>query len=264
MEYQDIILKKEGHIATLIMNRPDKMNAVSPQMRLEIPEALYEVDRDENIRVLILTGAGDRAFCSGADVGSQADRIAGKVKPTRRQITERLAWFVALFREIRVPTIAAVNGIAAGVGLSYALICDLRIASDKARFGCLWVKRGLIPDGGGTYLLPQLVGVEKAFELIYSGEIISAEEALRIGMVGRVVPHDDLMKATMEVAETIAGQPQIAIELAKQGVYSGLDSDMKTGFLFESFGQRVCQGTEDHIEGVKSFLEKRKPEFKGC
>ena len=265
MQYEDIIMKKEGNIATMIMNRPDKMNAASLKMRQEMPAALDEVDKDDDIRVLILTGAGDRAFCAGADVGAQAARIAGEVQVVpRRQITERLGWFVPRFREIRVPTIAAVNGVAAGVGLSYALICDIRIASDKARFSCAWTNRGLIPDGGATYLLPQIIGVEKALELIYTGGMIDAQEALRIGLVSHVVPHDDLMKEVGELAKKIAAGPPIALEFAKYGVYRGLETDLQTALDYESYAQKVCMVTEDHKEGVKSFLEKRKAEFKGC
>ena len=265
MQYEDIILQKEGSIATLILNRPEKMNALTVLMRQEIPAALAEVDEDEQIRVLILTGAGDRAFSAGADVGAQAARISGETKeiPTRRQITAKIGWWVPRLREIRVPTIAAINGVAVGVGLSFALACDIRIASDKARFGCVWVNRGLIPDGAATYLMPQVVGLEKALELFYTGEIINAEEALRIGLVSRVVPHDELMKVTRELAERLAAGPPIVMEFTKYGVYRGLESDIKGAIDYESYAQKVCQTTEDHKEGVRSFIEKRKAEFKG-
>jgi len=240
------------------------MNSVSALMRQEIPAALAEVDEDENIRVLIVTGAGERAFCAGADVGMQAARIAGEIKEvTRRQVTERIGWYVPRFREIRVPTIGAINGVAVGLGLSFALACDIRIASDKARFGCVWVNRGLIPDGAATYLLPQIVGLEKALELFYTGEVISAEEALRIGLVSRVVPQNELMKTVRSLAERLAAGPPLAIELSKYGVYRGLETDIKGAIDYESYAQNVCRGTEDHKEGVQSFLEKRKAEFKG-
>ncbi len=264
MQYEDIILQKEGSIATLTLNRPQRMNAVSARVREELPAALAEVQGDENIRVLILTGAGDRAFCAGADAEFLGARAAGDVKEaTRRQVTMRMGWYVPQFRESRVPTIAAVNGVAVGIGLSYALACDIRIASDKARFGCAWVSRGLTPDGGATYLLPQIVGVEKALELFFTGEMINAEEALRIGLVSRVVPHDELMKATKGLAERLAAGPPIAIELAKYGVYKGLGSDIKGAIDYENYAARVSTGTEDFKEGVRSFMEKRKAEFKG-
>lgn len=264
MEYKDIILKKEGHIAIIVMNVPEKMNALTAVMRQEIPVALTEISQDDNIRVLIFTGAGDRAFCAGADVGMMASRAAGELpKPTRRQITERVGWWPRLIRELRVPTIAAINGVAAGVGLSFAAACDIRIASDKSRFGAAWINRGLIPDGAATYLLPQILGVQNAFKLIYTGEIINAEEALRIGLVSQVVPHDNLMNAVGELAGKIAAGPPIAIELAKNAVYLGLETDIKTSIDFESYAQNVCRNTEDHKEGIMSFMEKRKAEFKG-
>ena len=264
MPYETIILQKEGNIATLTLNRPDRMNTVSARVREELPAALEEVQGDEDIRVLILTGAGDRAFCAGADVEFLGARAAGDVKEaTRRQITMRAAWYVPKFREIRVPTIAAINGVAAGIGLSFALTCDIRIASDKARFGCAWVSRGLTPDGAATYTLPQIVGLEKALELFYTGEIINAEEALRIRLVGRVVPHDELMKVTRGLAEKLAAGPPIAIELAKYGVYRGLESDIRGAIDYENYAAKVSSATEDFKEGVKSFMEKRKAQFKG-
>jgi len=264
VQYKDIILEKEGNIATLVLNRPEKMNAVSTQMREEIIAAVAEVHEDEDMRVLILTGAGDRAFCAGVDVGVMSARIAGEVKEvTRRQLTQRLGWHVPRLREIRVPTIAAINGVAAGMGISFAMACDVRIASEKARFVCAWVNRGLIPDGAATYLLPQIIGVEKALELFYTGEIIDAEEALRVGLVSRVVPHSELMKVVRELAERIAAGPPIAMELTKYGVYRGLESDIKGAIDYENYAQRICTSTEDYKEGVKAFLEKRKAEFKG-
>jgi 2-(1,2-epoxy-1,2-dihydrophenyl)acetyl-CoA isomerase len=264
VQYKDIILEKERNIATLILNRPEKMNAVSIQTREEIVAALAEVNEDEDMRVLILTGAGDRAFCAGVDVGVMSARIAGEVKEvTRRQLTQRMGYQVPLFREIRVPTVVAINGVAAGMGVSFIAACDIRIASDKARFTCAWVNRGLVPDGAATYLLPQIVGIEKALELFYTGDVINAEEALRIGLVSRVVPHDDLMKTVRELAEKIAAGPPIALELAKYGVYRGLESDMKGALDYENYAIKVCTSTEDYKEGVTAFLEKRKAEFKG-
>jgi len=265
VQYKDIILEREGNITTLILNRPEKLNTMTKLMReTEIPGALAEVHGDEDTRVLVITGAGDRAFCAGGDVGTQAARITGEIKTTTRwEITRRTGGYVCQFREIRVPTIAAVNGVAAGIGLSFALACDIRIASDKARFGCAWINRGLIPDGAATYLLPQLIGPEKALELLYTGDIISAEEALRIGLVSRVVPHGELMKVVSEMAQKLADKPPIAIELTKYGVYRGLETDIKTAIDFESYAHNVCRATEDHKEGVQSFVEKRKAVFQG-
>lgn len=264
MEYKNIVLEKENHVVTLMFNRPEKMNTISMEMREEIVAALNEVNEDDDARVLVLTGAGDRAFCAGVDVGVMSNRIAGQVEETnRRKITQRIGWHIPRLREIRTPTIAAINGVAAGMGVSFISACDIRIASEKARFTCAWVNRGLVPDGGVTYLLPQIIGIEKALELFYTGEIIDAQEALRIRLVGRVVSPDDLMKVAGELAARIAAGPPVAHEMAKYGVYRGLVTDIDGALDFESYAVKVCTATEDFKEGVKSFVEKRKPEFKG-
>ncbi len=264
MQYKNILLEKENHVVTLTFNRPEKMNTISMEMREEIVAALGEINDDDDARVLILTGAGDRAFCAGVDVGVMSNRIAGQVEETnRRKIAQRIGWHIPRLRQIRVPTIAAINGVAAGMGVSFISACDIRVASEKARFTCAWVNRGLVPDGGVTYLLPQIVGIEKALELFYTGEVIDAQEALRIRLVGRVVPPDDLMKVTGDLAARIAAGPPIAHEMAKYGVYRGLVTDIEGALDFESYAVRVCTATEDFKEGVKSFVEKRKPEFQG-
>jgi len=262
--YKDIILEKKDHIATLTINRPEKMNAMSLETREEVIAALTEVGQDDGVRVLILTGAGDRAFCAGVDVSVMSSAIAGQAPvPTRRQITYRMGYQVSLFRKLRVPTIAAINGVAAGMGVSFIAACDIRIASEKARFACSWVNRGLVPDGASTFLLPQIIGIEKSLELFYTGDIINADEALRIGLVGRVVPHGDLMSTATALAEKIGAGPPIPIEMAKYGVYKGLESDIEGALDYENYAVKVCTGTEDYKEGVTAFMEKRKPQFKG-
>lgn len=264
MEYKNIILDKQNHVVTLTFNRPEKMNTISLDMREEIVAALNEINEDDDARVMVLTGAGDRAFCAGVDVGVMSARIAGQAEETnRKKITQRAGWHIPRIRELRIPTIAAINGVAAGMGVSFIAACDIRIASDKSRFSCAWVNRGLVPDGGATHLLPQIIGIEKALELFYTGEVIDSAEALRIGLVSRVVPHDDLMKVTMELANKIAAGPPIAQEMAKYGVYKGLLWDFKTALDFENYAIKVCTGTEDFKEGVKAFMEKRKPDFRG-
>jgi enoyl-CoA hydratase/carnithine racemase len=261
MPYEEIILKKEGGVATLILNRPEKLNSITWQMRKEIIEAIAEVNEDDKIRVLVLTGAGDRAFSAGADVGGAI--AAGRSEITRKQVTERVGFYPPRIREMRVPTIAAINGLTIGISLSITLACDIRIASDKARFACTWVNIGLVPDGGATYLLTQAVGPAKALELALSADMINAEEALRIGLVNRVVPHEDLMKVTGELAAKLADKAPIALELTKYGVYRGLESDIKGALDFESYANKLCLTTEDNKEGIKALQEKRKPEFKG-
>jgi len=262
--YTDIILEKKDHIATLTINRPEKMNATTLHTREEIVEALTEVNDDDDMRVFVITGAGDRAFCAGVDVGIMSSAIGGEIpEQTRGDITRRLGYHVPMFRKIRVPTIAAINGVAAGMGVSFITSCDIRVASETARFTCAWINRGLVPDGASTFLLPQIVGIEKALEMFYTGDVIDAPEALRIGLVGRVVPPGDLMKTVMELAEKIAAKSPIPAELAKYGVYKGLETDIEGALDYENYAIKVCTATEDYKEGVTAFMEKRKAVFKG-
>ena len=263
MEQRDLILEKDGHIAILTLNRPDKMNAINAEMRALFPQALQEVQEDDNLRALIITGAG-RGFCSGADVAMQAARAAGAQADTsRKTILALVGSFALAFEKINKPVIAAVNGIAAGIGLTITLACDIRIASANARFAALWVKRGLIADGGATLLLPLIVGMEKALELSFTGEIINAQEAERIRMVSRVVPHEELMNKARELAQKMAGGPPIAVELIKKLTWERVRNQMREQLLFESYGQLLCRSTQDHKEAVKAFMEKREPQFKG-
>jgi 2-(1,2-epoxy-1,2-dihydrophenyl)acetyl-CoA isomerase len=248
MEQRDLILEKDRHIAILTLNRPDKMNAINAEMRALFPQALQEVQEDDNLRALIMQAA--RA------AGAQADT-------SRKTILALVGSFALAFEKINKPVIAAVNGIAAGIGLTITLACDIRIASANARFAALWVKRGLIADGGATLLLPLIVGMEKALELSFTGEIINAQEAERIRMVSRVVPHEELMNKARELAQKMAGEPPIAVELIKKLTWERVRNQMREQLLFESYGQFLCRSTQDHKEAVKAFMEKREPQFKG-
>jgi len=263
MEGKDLILEKDGAIGVLTLNRPDKMNALSAEMRENLPLALQEVQEDDNLRVLILTGAG-RGFCSGADVAVQAARAAGQLADTsRKTILQLVGSLILAFEKINKPIIAAINGVAAGVGLTMTLACDLRIASANARFAAIWVKRGLIADGGATYLLPLIVGMEKALELTYTGEIIDAKEAERIRLVSRVVPPEELMTRARELAQKIASGPPISVELVKRVMWEKIRSQVREHLLMESYAQNLCRTTQDQKEAVKAFMEKREPQFKG-
>ncbi len=263
MEGKDLILEKDGHIAILTLNRPDKMNAINAEMRDLFPQALQEVQEDDNLRALIITGAG-RGFCSGADVAAQAARAAGQVAETSRKTILALVGNLILgFEKINKPIIAAINGIAAGVGLTITLACDIRIASANARFAAIWVKRGLIADGGATLLLPLIVGMEKALELSFTGDIIDAREAERIRLVSKVVPHEELMSHAKELAKKIASGPPISVELVKRVTWEKIRNQLREQLLLESYAQNVCRTTQDQKEAVKAFMEKREPQFKG-
>ena len=267
MDYQNIIFTKEDGIAIITLNRPETLNSWNAAMAEEAVAALDDVSQDDGIRVLIITGEG-RGFSSGTDVRGLAARIerpsGGVVMPPALRRSPSVGSVALGIRNLAKPVIAAVNGIAAGAGFSIAMVCDIRIVSEMARFSQIFVKRGLIPDTGSTYFLPRLVGMAKACELVFTGDIIDAREAERIGLVNRVVPHEDLMKVTKELATKIAKGPPITIQLAKRALYKGLsETNLASHQEYELYLQRDCFNTEDFKEGVKSFLEKREPIFKG-
>lgn len=264
MECNDLLLDKEGHIAVMTLNRPDKLNALSAEMIAFLPLAIQEVQEDDNMRALIITGAG-RGFCSGADVSVQAARADGQQMATSRKEAVNLLGgdFILAFEKINKPVIAAINGIVAGFGLTITLCCDIRLASSDARFAAIWVKRGLIPDGSATFLLPMVVGLDNATKLSYTGDIIDAREAERMHLVTEVIPPEELMNQAKELAHRIAGMPPITVEVIKKIMWDEIRSKMRQYLFYESYGQNVCFGTRDHKEAVKAFMEKREPQFKG-
>jgi enoyl-CoA hydratase/carnithine racemase len=264
MEYEDLLLgKDDSGIATLTLNVPNKLNALTVKMGMNLPLAVDEVAQDDNIRVLIITGAG-RGFCSGADVSllQSLTKVAEQSRFNRLQVT---GWPVAdIFPKLLKPTIAAINGPCVGAGLSLALSCDIRIASETARFGVAQVARALVPDFGLTFYLPLAVGMSSALELMYTAELIDATEALRIGLVSRVVPPDDLMETTRELANQIIQQAPLSIELTKKMAWQSLFDRLARQLELETDSIRICRQSEDHRESVKAFLEKKPlPKFKG-
>ncbi len=263
MDYQDIIYTEENGIATMTLNRPDKMNAFSLGMQDSMYRVVENASQDKTVRVLIITGAG-RAFCSGADVKSLAE---GSNRPPSQQrpgegASERVNIHV-LMQKCQKPIIAAVNGVAVGAGLDLAMACDIRIASDKARFAELYIRRGMLPAVGGTYFLPRLVGIDKACQLIWTGDMIDAQEAERIGLVTMVVPHEELEIATRELAEKLAKAAPLVIQRSKRAIYAGLDMDLESSMKYIQPLMREIQQSEDHKEGTRAFLEKREPVFRG-
>ena len=251
------------HVTTLTLNRPERLNALGGGMREELFAGLQAADRDPEVRVVVLTGAG-RAFCSGGDVKEMAERrganggrrVDGQMPPMRDYI-------LALMRSMPKPVIGSINGVAAGAGMNLALGCDMRIASQKAMFTQAFVKRGLHPDWGGTFFLPRLVGTAKACELIFSGDMIGAEEAHRLGIVNRLVPHEELPAAAGEWARALAAGPPVAIGLAKRGIYRNMENDLASALEFETYAQTHCWNSEDAGEGIRAFVEKRPAIFKG-
>jgi len=258
-------------VAVVTLNRPDRGNSWTGRMEVEYRARLAEAEADGSVRVIVITGAG-RQFCVGADVaaldgmtggGGYDDGVREPLARPGRSDDPDLGGRHAFLWAIPKPVIAAVNGAAAGAGMNLALGCDIRLASTAAKFTQAFVKRGLHPDWGGTYFLPRLVGMAKACELIFTGEIIDAQEALRLGIVNAVYQPEELLPATYELARKIAAGPPVAIRLAKRALYHSEESDLRGALEFETFAQNVCSETEDAREGIKAFVEKRAPQFKG-
>jgi 2-(1,2-epoxy-1,2-dihydrophenyl)acetyl-CoA isomerase len=254
----------------LTINRPEAQNALTYDVRNRIVDRLEEASADLSVRAVVLTGAGDRAFCTGADLRSRPpaparpddapDRAAGDVARTIRTGWQRL---IAAILDCEKPVLAAVNGTAAGGGAHLALACDLVIAADTARFIEVFVRRGIAPDAAGAYLLARLVGPQKAKELTFFGDDLPAAEAERIGLVNKVVSAAELEKVTTEWANRLAAGPTKAIGIAKWLINRSLDGDRATSFTEEAWAQETLGGTEDMKEGLAAFLERRSPEFRG-
>lgn len=262
MNLEHILLEKVDHIATITLNRPEKMNAFGGLMRQEIVDVLDDVANDPEVRVVIITGAG-KAFCTGGDVtefASGTQQALSKQTPSERHAMSKA---VLAINSMEKPVIASVNGVAAGGGCNLALACDIIIASEKARFGQVFTRRGVHPDWGGIYFLPRLVGYAKAAELIFTGEVIGAEEAFRIGLVNKLVLHEQLVSATHELAERIAKNAPIPIAFAKRGLQNFHRWDLSQAVDYEAYVLEVVMKTEDITEGFSAFLEKRDPMFKG-
>ena len=257
--YEDAIVEKTDGVVTFTLNRPEKLNALSPGLRLGLKRILEDVNDDDDAKVLVLTGAG-RGFCSGADMGgqSESDRL-----PSRQEIEESRFGWIGRFRTMRKPVLAAVNGVAAGGGFSLALACDVRIASDQARFVSAFVRRAILPDQSSTWLLPHLVGTSRALLMHWLSDEVKAEEALRIGLADMVVPHAELMARTLQLANRLARGPSITIELTKQAVYHAMGVSLETHAEYEENLLNKVHHTEDVKEGRLAFREKRQPVFKG-
>ncbi len=261
-EYENVLLSVKDGVGTITLNRPNKLNAFAGSMRQEVTQAVREMASHDDVRVLVITGAG-RAFCAGADIGYMKDLMQRDDTDAFRDLVEAGREVVTTIRTTPKPVVASVNGPAAGGGANMALACDIRIASERASIGQTFNKIGLHPDWGGTYFLPRLVGSAKALELIFSGEMIGAEEGHRIGLFNTVVPHDQLEAETQKLAQTLARKPPLALALAKKAIYQSDDRDLNAMLDLELQHQLSCFSSEDATEGLKAFLEKRQPRFSG-
>ncbi len=261
--FETIKVETADRICTITMNRPDVYNALNDKLTFELQDALKAAARDREVSVVVLTGEG-KAFCSGQDLGDLKEKyVPGYVPHLGDDLRKRYNPVVTRIREMDKPVIAAVNGVAAGAGLSFALACDIRLASEQASFIEVFINVGLIPDSGSTFTLPRLVGLSKALELCFTGDKVTAEEALRIGLVNRVVPAGALAEETSKLAKRLASLPARGIALTKRLLNQSYENDLAQQLEAEAFAQETAGLTEDHYEGVVAFIEKRKPGFKG-
>ncbi|MFH0913812.1 MAG: enoyl-CoA hydratase [Chloroflexota bacterium] len=260
MATSTVLVKKEGNIATLTFNRPEKMNAVNKETLETLMPIMAQIKDDSSIRVLIITGAGN-SFCAGADLVYPFLGLDNTAEI--RQFMNKVNSIVFNIRTMEKPVIAAVNGAAVGGGFAFALACDMIIASTKARFTPGFTGVGVHPDNGATYLLPRLVSFARATELFFTNRLLSAEEAERWGMVNKVVPPEQLESTVKELAQKLANSAPVALALTKNSLNQSLGMDLATMMELESKAQAICYLTEDCKEGVDAFLAKRKPNFKG-
>lgn len=258
MDYETLRTETTDGVATITIDRPEKRNALNGQVRRELMAALDQLESDSAVRVVVITGAGEKAFVAGADIGEFADRTPMEQRAAMegRRVFEAIAAFPR-------PVIASVNGYALGGGCELALACDLRIAARSARFGQPEVNLGILPGGGGTQRLPRLVGLGRAMRLILTGELIGAEEAERIGLVDEVVDDGDLRARTLELAGSIAKHSPIALKLIKEAVRASAEMPLSAGLAFERELFISAFSSDDRTEGVAAFLEKRPPSFTG-
>ncbi|MBF0100953.1 MAG: enoyl-CoA hydratase/isomerase family protein [Desulfobacterales bacterium] len=258
MNYEHILVEINNPIATLIFKRPKALNALNTALLSEFGHALNDIEKNSDIRVLVLTGAGDKAFVAGADISELSNLNALQGREFVRHGHEVIGRLQSLW----IPVIAAVNGFALGGGTEIAITCDLIYASEKAKFGLPEINLGIIPGFGGTQRLSRLIGINKAKELIFTGKTISAQEAKTLGLVNEVFPNELLMEKVMETAKLLAEKGKVALRAAKQAINNGMNVDICTGCQLEIDAFGLCISSPDAKEGTTAFLEKRKPQFK--
>jgi 2-(1,2-epoxy-1,2-dihydrophenyl)acetyl-CoA isomerase len=262
MAFETILFDKTDGVATITLNRPDKLNTFTTEMHGELKTALDDVKQDGSIRVLVLTGAG-RAFCAGQDLSDRAVAPGGEAPDLGASLDTLYNPLVRTLRTLEMPVISAVNGAAAGAGANFALAADIVLAARSASFIQAFCKLGLVPDSGGTYTLPRLVGRARAMGLALLGDKLPADRAEEIGLIWKVVDDDDLMTEAMALAKHLATQPTKGLAMIKQAINASLGNDLDTQLDLERDLQRVAGRTADYQEGVNAFLEKRPPKFQG-
>lgn len=260
MSYETLIYEKEEGIAIVTMNRPDRLNALSFKLKEELSSVFDVMEKDDEVKVVILTG-GPKAFSAGADI---KERSTVQMSQPRFFFNQRKTHdFFCKIEDFEKPVIAAVSGVAVGGGCELSLVCDLRIASETARFGVPEVKIGVIPAAGGTQRLPRIIGITKAKELLYTGDFVDAQEAYRLGLVNKVVPVDKLMDEAKELARKLMNNPPLSVKFAKRAVNVGMQLDLASALEYEAYCAAIVVASEDRMEGFKAFVEKRKPVYKG-
>jgi enoyl-CoA hydratase len=257
--YETILYAVDAQVATITLNRPEVHNAQNDTLRRELYQVFGALTTDDDVKVVVITGAGERAFSAGADIREFVEPAS----PTQLRERRTRIDYRSMMDRCSQPIIAAINGFALGGGLELALACDIRIAAENATLGLTEINLAIIPGGGGTQRLPRLIGRGKALEMILTGARISASEALQVGIVERVVPAGDALKAATELARTIAEKAPIALRYAKEAVVKGLGMSLEDGLRLEGDLSTLLRTTEDRVEGAKAFLEKRKPRWTG-
>lgn len=258
----ELLFDVSDGIATITLNRPEKRNAFDTAMLLAWTAALEESQARDDVRVLVVTGAG-QAFCSGGDVGNMKNRSEDTALERKNSLTDRVHRIPLTMLAMDKPVLVAVNGVATGAGMDMALMGDIRIAATSARFAESYVKMGIVPGDGGAWFLPRIVGMSRALELLWTGRFVDAQEALRLGIVSEVVPDEDLMTKTLELAHRIAAGPPVAIRMIKRATRQAQTMDLATHLDQISSHMAVVYATADHKEAVAAFLEKRQPVFRG-
>ena len=265
MQYESLILEKEGQIALVTLNRPEKLNAISKNLHLELLQMCDELQNDDAIRVVIWTGSG-RGFCSGADL-TEVKELKNEL-PKRQERLDDIGWIgrqaLAISRQLDKPTIAAVNGIAVGAGMSLALACDLRVGSEKSSFKTIFIERHLSPDSGMSYFLPRIVGMSRAFDLLFTSRTIGSKEAYRIGLLDRLTTSGKLVEEAKNLAKQIAFWPPVAMQISKRILQQSMESYLSEQLRNESHGLILAQRAPHDVKEAKiSFDKKRPPRFTG-